>query len=78
MMIWIERGGENLLPAAVEMPAPVKTTILFFGPFCMYSATADSDLSVRDSGGTDSSTMVDSSWPILRRSQRGSLKPCFW
>jgi hypothetical protein len=29
----IERGF--ILPAAVEIPAPVKTTILFLGPFFM-------------------------------------------
>lgn len=77
MSIWVElRLGEmDLLPAAVEIPAPVKTTMRRASPLLMCSATASKLLSWRVSGGPWESTRVDSSWPILRASQRGTRGP---
>ena len=55
------RNNENLLPAAVDIPAPVNTTTLSTPPDLMYSATAARDRSERVSGGTSSPIMPDCS-----------------
>ena len=60
-----ECGRVDLLPAAVEMPAPVITTTCWTSPSRIYSATAASDLSRRVSGSTDGSIGEEFWFPIF-------------
>ena len=53
------------IPAEVEMPAPVMTTIRLGRPSLMYSATPDRERDKRVRGGVLGS-IWEFSWPIFR------------
>ena len=67
-------GTCYLLPAAVDIPAPVMTTIRRARPDRMSSATALRLRSERVSGGVSLST-TEFSWPILRHLARSERRP---
>jgi hypothetical protein len=65
------------LPAAVEMPAPVMTTIRFASPLLINLAMAEMLRSESVSVGVSFDTKLDVSWPIMKlRGQRGFV--AFW
>lgn len=53
------------IPAEVEMPAPVMTTMRFGWPSLMYSANPDRERDERVRGGVLGS-ICEFSWPIFR------------
>ena len=71
---WV-RG--NSLPAAVDMPAPVMTTIRLARHCLIRSATAAMLRSERVSGLVSSDTRREASWPILKRRDQRELDT-FW
>ena len=65
--------GINLLPAAVDMPAPVRTTMRLACPSLMCCATAARLRSDKVCGGVSSSTSSEFCWPILMRQESDDL-----
>lgn len=68
----------NLLPAAVEMPAPVSTTMFLTPPSLTRSATAARLRSFNVEGGVLGSMGEDCPWPMLRGQKDRERRGSFW
>ncbi len=73
----LENRRADSLPAAVEMPAPVMTTIRFARPLLISSATAAMLRSESVSGRVSSDTKLEVSWPMLKRRGQREFDACW-